>query len=98
MGTAVKYGLLAAALAVILAMMVVYLGNIPVSDTINSLTESVGGFTSAMTSYFQAARGFLNAFVGLPSLISFCIWYVLLMPFAKWAIRISVAVYRWINQ
>lgn len=98
MGTAVKYGLLAAALAVILAMMVVYLGNIPVSDTVNSLASSVGSFTAAMTSYLQAARGFLNSFTGSPHLVSFCLWYVLLMPFAKWAIRISVSVYRWINQ
>lgn len=98
MGTAVKYGLLATALAVILAMMVVYLGNIPVSDTINNLTSSVGNFIAYLSSYLLAARGFLNSFTGSPSLVSFCLWYVLLMPFAKWGIRIAVSAYRWLNQ
>lgn len=98
MGTAVKYGLLAAALAVVLAMMVVYLGNIPVSATINEISISLGNFLSVMTGYLNTARGFLNSMLGSPALVSFCLWYVLLMPFVKWGIRISVAVYRWINQ
>lgn len=98
MGTAVKYGLLAAALAVILAMMVVYLGQIPVSATVNEISIAVGNFLSVMTGYLNSARGFLNALVGSSALVSFCLWIVLLSPFVKWGIRVSVAVYRWINQ
>lgn len=98
MGQAVKYALLAAALLAIVALIVVYVGQIPVSDTVAAFASTTTSFISTVGSYLTMAKGFLNALVGFPTLVNMCLWFTLLMPFAKWGIHLITAVYRWINQ
>lgn len=98
MGQAVKYALLGASLLLVIGLCVVYLGQIPVSATVGSFATSVTNIISVAGNLFKSARGLLNSLVGVPQLVTMCIWFSLLMPFAKWGIQLSVTVYKWINQ
>lgn len=98
MGQAVKYALLGVAIATILALCVVYIGQIPVSDSVASLASSVTSIISYCGDTFRAARGILNALTGVPVLVTASLWLAVMSPFAKIGIKISVAIFRWINQ
>lgn len=98
MGQAVKYALLAASLLLVIGMCVVYIGQIPVSATVSAFASSVTSIISVCGDLFKSARGLLNALVGVPQLVTMCLWFTLLMPFAKWGIQLAVTVYKWINQ
>lgn len=98
MGQAAKYALLGVALLAVIALCVVYIGQIPVSETVASFATSVTSVVSTCGTYFKSARGLLNALVGVPALVTMCLWFELLKPFAKIGIKLSVTVYKWINQ
>lgn len=98
MGQAVKYAILAAALAVFLAMAAAYVGELPVSDSVASLMSGVTNVVYVCGQFFKSARGLLNALTGVPELINALISIALVLPFAKFVMKIVISVYRWMNQ
>lgn len=98
MGQAVKYAALALALATLLVLFGSYISQVPVSSAAGRFSFSVVNLLNHVSPYLSAAKGFLNLLFGYSELVTFCLWYVLLMPFAKWTIHIVSAVYHFINK
>lgn len=100
MGQAVKYAALAAGIAIILALIVVFIGNIAPSGVFGSIASSITNFLNVASTYIQSARGLINYFFGPGSAVAInaIIWIKLLLPILSLPVYITVTIYRWINQ
>lgn len=92
MGDAIKWGLLAAAIVILIAMVVV----LPFNDFIN-LGEFTSGITSIVSvcgTMFQSARGLINSFLtpfGRSLVTGMLVWF-----FGKWCIMIGIKIVAWV--
>lgn len=92
MGEVIKWGLLAAGLVALIALVV----TLPFMDFLNfgELSSGIASIVSVCGTAFSAARGLVNNFLtpfGRTVLSGLLIWLV-----AKWAIMISVKVVAWV--
>lgn len=92
MGDAIKWGLLATAIVILIALVVV----LPFNEFIN-----VGEFSAAISSVvtvcgnlFQSARGLINCFLtpfGRTLVTGMLLWF-----FGKWAVMVGIKITAWV--
>lgn len=96
MGQAVKYAVLGAALvAVIVAAVALIAQSMPGSWSDSS--SAFASFLATATTTIRNVRGALNYVLGT-SLVGFAVPFYLTLPMLLIGLKVSVTVYRWINQ
>lgn len=98
MGQAVKYAALGAAIAVILTLAAAIVNSMYPTEIISNLGTSINSFLSAAGSFLQNVRGALNYFFGSSVYVTIALSMLLIVPFGRIAYKVSIAVFRFINQ
>lgn len=98
MGQAVKYAALGAAIAVILTLAAAIVNSMYPTEIISNLGSSINSFLSAAGSFLQNVRGALNYFFGSSLYVTIALSMLLIVPFGRIAYKVSIAVFRFINQ
>lgn len=98
MGQAVKYAALGAAIVVILALAASVINSMYPTEIITNLGSSLNSFLQAVGGFLQNVRGALNYFFGSSLYVTICLAMVLIVPFGRVAYKISIAIFRFINQ
>lgn len=98
MGQAAKYAVLAAAIAVVLVSAAAIINQLYPTEVVSNFGSSLTSALSVVGDFLTNVRGAFNYVLGshLPLTISVALWLV--VPFARLAFKVVVAVFRWINQ
>lgn len=98
MGQAVKYAALGAAIAAILALAAAVINSMYPTEIITNLGSSLTSFLSIAGSFLQNVRGALNYFFGSSLYVTIALSMVLIVPFGRIAYKVSIAIFRFLNQ
>lgn len=95
MSDIVKWGILIAAVVVIVALMAGIFSLLNVATVGTAFASGVQSVVATCGGGFQAARGFLNR-LAPPLLWDMVLAVALLIPFLRLSVKITVMAYRWI--
>lgn len=101
MGQAAKYALLGAAVATLLVTVVSIIGQFAGSGIISSISSGISTGVNAVSSFLLNARNFINYFLGgynAARAFSVILWLNILFPVASFGYKISITIFRWMNQ
>lgn len=98
MGQAVKYAALGAAIAAILLLAASVVNSMYPTEIVSNLGSSLNAFLSAAGSFLQNVRGALNYFFGSSLYVTICLSMIFIVPFGRIAYKVSIAIFRFINQ
>lgn len=101
MGQAAKYAVLASAIAVILSAIVVLTANFITPEIFSGFSSALGGVVAVLNNSVISAKGIINYFLGggaAANAFNILLWLNLLYPVAKFAVKISIVIFRWMNQ
>lgn len=101
MGQAAKYAILGAAIAVILASVAVVITQFVKPEIFSGFSSTVGSAVSFLNSSIANVKGAINYFLGGGAAVTafnVMLWLTLCFPIVKLGVKISIIVFRWMNQ
>lgn len=94
MGQAVKYATLGVAIVVIVGLIVALVGELlnsgPLNEYSRALASALGN--STLLGAIQNVRGAINYVTGSPSIVTACLWILIVLPFLKIPIAITLSL------
>lgn len=101
MGQAAKYAILAAALLLVLASVGVIITNFVNPSLFSGISSGISRGLSVVGDAFTNVRGAINYFLGggaAATAFNVVLWLNIVFSFATFALKLSITIYRWINQ
>lgn len=101
MGQAAKYAVLGAAIISVLGTIAILVASFLDPSTISGVNNVLNGAISFLSNSLLNMKGLINYFLGSSALISAfntLLWLNLLYPVVKIAVKVVIAVVRWMNQ